>query len=269
MKNKDRETVEQEGSEGSGKSFRAYIISTVVLILAVLLCAVVTIQTLVQGYVSIFGYSAFRVVTGSMEPTISVGAVLLAESADIEEIEVGDIICFRSREADHCGSIVTHRVVSIKRDTAGKILLESRGDANYTSDRYDVEEGNLIGKVIWYTGKEGFFNKVLSFMSGKIGFLAVIVIPVLVIAGLILHGVGRNIRGELDGTLDMLSKEKRKKPSDDELLPGYKYLTRRDYNEIYETLKSEIRKELIGHVEVRERKTEYSENCSQNSDGER
>ena len=253
--------------ENSGRSFKAYVISTVVLVLAVALCAVVTIQTLVQGYVSIFGFSAFRVVTGSMEPTIKVGAVLLAKSTDIEEIKVDDIICFRSRESDHFGSIVTHRVVAVKRDEAGRILLESRGDANYTSDRYDVEEGNLIGKVIWYTGREGFFNKVLSFMSGKIGFLAVIVIPVLVIAGLILHGVGRNIRGELDGTLDMLSKEKRRKPLENELLPGYKYLTRKDYEEIYETLKRELRKELIGHVEVRERKTEYSEERSQDSRG--
>ena len=265
MKKKDLDKTERSDDENSGRSFKAYIISTVVLVFAVVLCAVVTIQTLVQGYVSIFGFSAFRVVTGSMEPTIKVGAVLLSKKTDIEEIEVGDIICFRSRESDHYGSIVTHRVVSIKRDAAGKILLESRGDANYTSDRYDVEEGNLIGKVIWYTGREGFFNKVLSFMSGKIGFLAVIVIPVLVIAGLILHGVGRNIRGELDGTLEMLSKEKRKKPPQDELLPGYKYLTRKDYNEIYETLKRELRKELTSHVEVRERKTEYREERSQDS----
>ncbi len=264
MKDKYQETAEQT-EDGSRGHFKAFVVSTVVLVLAVVLCAVVTIQTLVQGYVSIFGFSAFRVVTGSMEPTIKVGAVLLSKSTDIEEIKVDDIICFRSREFDHYGSIVTHRVVSIKRGASGNVLLESRGDANFTSDRYDVEEGNLIGKVIWYSGGEGFFNKVLSFMSGKIGFLAVIVIPVLVIAGLILHGVGRNIRGELDGTLDMLSKEKRKKPSGDELLPGYKYLTKKDYEEIYETLKRELRKELTSHVEVHERKTEYREERSQDS----
>lgn len=265
-----KKTHDSEAGKGS-KSFKAYVISTVVLVLAVLLCAIVTIQTLVQGYVSIFGYSAFRVVTGSMEPTMSVGAVLLSKDVDIRDVAVGDIICFRSRESSHYGSIVTHRVVSITASEDGSPMLESRGDANYSSDPYLVEENNLIGKVIWYTGKEGFFNKVLSFMSGKIGFLAVIVIPVLVIAGLILHGVGRNIRGELDDTLDMLSRdnknsnknEKKKDPSPDDPLPGYKYLTRRDYNEIYEALRREIWKELNCNVEANERKTEYSGENSQ------
>lgn len=226
-----------------------HIISTAVLILSVLLCLYVTVNTLVTGYTSFFGFSLFRVVTGSMEPTIHVGAVLVCQATDIEDIGVGDVICFRSRESSHYGYIVTHRVVSVQKDSDGTILLESRGDANYSSDRYYVRSENLIGRVRWHTGDEGVFTKMLEFLSGKFGFLLFIAVPVLVIVGLILQEVGRNIRGEMNKALRQLSKE-RKEAALDELLPGYQTLTVRDYNEIYEMLKKEIRKELMNRAET-------------------
>lgn len=233
------------------------IISTVVLCAAVLLCLVVTIQTLAKGYTSFFGYSVFRVVTGSMEPTIPTGAVLICKSDEIENVEVDDIVCFRSRESSHYGAIVTHRVASIRFDENGNILLETHGDANYSSDPYFVQKENYIGKVTWFTGKEGVFTKVLSFISGKIGFMALIVIPILIIVAFILQGVGRNIRGELDSALERLAKKD--SPPDDELLPGYKTLTKRDYEEIYESLKRELGKELNSRVKANNRENEDPE----------
>ena len=76
------------GRNGTGRAKRPgklVVISTVILVIAVLLCLVVTIQTLSTGYTSFFGYSVFRVVTGSMEPTIPVNAVLLCKHMDIED----------------------------------------------------------------------------------------------------------------------------------------------------------------------------------------
>ena len=232
-------------------------LSTALLAATVMLCLVVTIQTLVTGYTSFFGYSVFRVVTGSMEPTIPTGAVLICKSTEIEEIGVGDIICFRSRESSHYGSIVTHRVASIQYDDSGERFLESRGDANYSSDPYFVQKDNLIGKVTWYSGKEGVFTKVLSFISGKIGFMAIIVVPILILVAFILQSVGRNIRGELDEALEKLAKADEK--SEDSLLPGYLTLTVRDYEDIYESLKSELGKELSSRAKTNQRKNENTE----------
>ena len=153
---------------------------------------------------------------------------------------------------------MTHRVISIRHDENGKLYLESRGDANYSSDPYFVQEENLVGKVTWYTGQDSFFTKILSFVSGKIGFMAIIIIPILLIVALILYNAGKNIRGELNRTLDKLS-EKKKSP-EDEILPGYTTLTRRDYEEIYQSLKRELWKELYGRVQTSEGKKEYPEN---------
>ena len=255
-----KKTQKESGREGSKKSVPMYIISSVILAAAVILCFVVTLQTLVNGYTRFFGYSVFRVVTGSMEPTISVGSVLICKSADIDDINTGDIICFRSRESSHYGYIVTHRVISVKEDSTGKKYLESRGDANNSSDPYYVEGENLLGRVIWYSGKDGVLNKMLNFLSGQFGFLAVIVLPILLVIGLILQSVKRNIKGELDKTIVQLAKiEKERSQNKDkdkedvsgtktqtgesELLPGYETITKQDYEEIYRAVKSEIQRE--------------------------
>ncbi len=247
------------GRRRASKPVVLYVLSSAVLIIAVALCLVVTVQTLVNGYTRFFGYSIFRVVTGSMEPTMSVGTVLICKNTDIRDIEPGDIICFRSRESSHYGYIVTHRVASVIDDGKGNIYLESRGDANQSSDPYYVESENLLGRVTWYSKKDGVFNKMLDFLSGKIGFFAIIVIPILIVAGLILQSVQRNIKGELNKTVAQLAKaekekekadkekEKQKNTQDDEnskVLAGFETLTKQDYEEIYNSLKSELWKEM-------------------------
>ncbi len=254
---KTESSAAKQRKPAAGKKTRKMvIISTVILAAAVLLCLVIAIQTLVKGYTTFFGYSVFRVVTGSMEPTIPTGAVLICKHTDINEVKVNDIICFKSREFSHYGSIVTHRVASIQYDAQGALYLESRGDANYSSDPYFVQEENFIGKVTWFTGQNSFFTRLLSFVSGKIGFMALVVIPILIIVALILHGAGKTIKGELDSTLNSLAKKEN--APEDELLPGYKTLTRRDYEEIYQSLKRELWKELSGRVKSAEEKTEYT-----------
>ena len=73
-------------------------VASLMLVIAVVLCITVIAQVLSTGYVTIFGRSLFRVVTGSMEPTISTGALLVSKEAEIDEIELNDIICFSSKE---------------------------------------------------------------------------------------------------------------------------------------------------------------------------
>ena len=117
---------------------------TVLLVLAVTLCLYSTIQVLSKGYANIGGFMMFRVVTGSMEPTIPVGALLLTKETDIENIEVDDIVCFRTQVPEIWGKIVTHRVVGISKTESGRILLETKGDANIVEDGYYVDESNLF-----------------------------------------------------------------------------------------------------------------------------
>ncbi|MDO4651148.1 MAG: S26 family signal peptidase [Eubacteriales bacterium] len=89
------------------------LLVTVLLVLAVALCLYTAVQVLSNGYVNLGGFMMFRVVTGSMEPTIPVGALLVTQQVDIESIRMDDIICFRTQVSEIWGKIVTHRVVGI------------------------------------------------------------------------------------------------------------------------------------------------------------
>ncbi|MBO5068750.1 MAG: signal peptidase I [Roseburia sp.] len=239
---------------------KAYIISSVILAIAASICLIFAVQVVTRGYVNIGGYSLFRVVTGSMEPTIPTGAILICKDTEIDQINTGDIVCYRTKVAEIYGSIVTHRVADIKQDENGAIQLETRGDANMSSDPYYVDAANLIGRVTWYSGKESVLNNMLSFLSGKIGFFVCIVFPVLLVSGLILQNAVKNLQKELmlaryeleRGVAEEISEEIK----DSELLPGYTTLTYADYEAIYETLRKELMEELNGRNQEPDREQE-------------
>ena len=131
-----------------------------------------------------------------MEPAIPVGALILNKETDIEKINVGDIICFRSLESYMNGNIVTHRVVDIKT-IDGKIALTTRGDSNNSEDSYYVMENNFIGKVIAITGEDSFLLNAYSVLTSGIGFFTLIIIPVVILASIILHENLKKIQKEM------------------------------------------------------------------------
>ena len=120
------ELEEQEDSRQLRMQRRISAVVTVLLVLAVVLCLYVAIQVLSNGYVDFGGYMMFRVVTGSMEPTIPTGALLVSQRTDITSIRVNDIVCFKTQEAQIWGSIITHRVVEVLEGADGSVLLRTQ-----------------------------------------------------------------------------------------------------------------------------------------------
>lgn len=216
---------------------------TLMLVLAVLLCLFVTAQVVTKGYASFGGYTMFRVVTGSMEPTIATGSLLMAHSQDIGQIRVGDIICFQTQETQIAGKIVTHRVVEALQTAEGTVLLRTQGDANLVADSYFVEQTNLIGKVIWYTGKDSNLAGIFSFFTNGVGFLGCIVLPCLVLAGLLLKESMSNIRKQIKELQELENKSEEPRIED---LCG---MTQEEYKQLYERLSAELMEELIAGAE--------------------
>jgi len=58
-----------------------------------------------------FGWRVDAVLSGSMEPTLKVGSVEITKPFDPNNIQVGDIITFRSPRNPQL--VVSHRVVAI------------------------------------------------------------------------------------------------------------------------------------------------------------
>lgn len=234
---------------------RISMLVTVLLVLSVLLCLYVVIQVLSQGYVNIGGFVLFRVVTGSMEPTIPVGALLVTQQVDIETLAVGDIICFRTQEAEIWGKIVTHRVVDILQNADGSLLLETKGDANLVADGFFVNSGNLVGKVIWHTGEHNVMATIFSFFTNKIGFLACIVFPCLLLASFILRDCVKNIRSELSDMMDELAQAPEEasggaEPANMQALAGEDDVTEEEQEQMRARIRAELLEELKNGAKI-------------------
>lgn len=233
----NKSSVLNEDTSTGRKRWPAILI-TALLAVAVVICIFVMGQVLSKGYVSLGGCSLFRVVTGSMEPAIPVGSVLIARETPIDQIKPGDIVTYRSREPGMSGVIITHRVLSIYEGNGGKLYLETKGDANAYADSDYVEQDYLIGRVIFYTGENNVFARILNFITGEIGFLACIVLPCIVIGMLVMRDCIKGIRTELDTInqeLDTIKQENAKKADPEQ---------KEDYDALCERLRNELIKEL-------------------------
>ncbi|MGN0507812.1 MAG: signal peptidase I [Ruminococcus sp.] len=98
---------------------------------------------------SVFGYSIFRVSSGSMEPELMVGDIILdKEVENPEDLKVGDVITFRS---DDLGDmLVTHKIIKAPYEENGELKLQTKGIANDVADKpisADDVKGIMICKV--------------------------------------------------------------------------------------------------------------------------
>ena len=116
------------------------------------------------------GIEPFVVQTGSMQPSIAIGSLsFVNKHVDYNDIKVNDIIAFTVPT----GSKATHRVVNI---TEGG--LETKGDANETSDGISVTSENYIGKNIFTIPQVGYLVSLIQTTRGKI-MLGTIIIVIL------------------------------------------------------------------------------------------
>ncbi|MEG1004186.1 MAG: signal peptidase I [Bacilli bacterium] len=109
----------------------------------------------------IFGYSIFNVLTGSMEPEIKEGSLIITKEVPINDINVNDVITIRTNTN---GSLVTHRVVVCSKDKDG-IYFKTKGDANDVTDSFEVREKMIEGKVVFNIPYLGSF---ISFVKENI-----------------------------------------------------------------------------------------------------
>jgi len=126
-----------------------------------------------------FGYSFFRVMTGSMEPTISTDSLIVVKRVKAEKLREGDVITFYSRDPALMGEPNTHRIIRFEEE-GGKKLIYTKGDANNVEDRYPSEESDVIGKVVFSSSKVGKFVRLVS---NPLIFIPLIVIPLVFMLG--------------------------------------------------------------------------------------
>jgi signal peptidase I len=122
---------------------------------------------------TVFGYHSFAVMSGSMEPTIHTGDLVVDKRISPLQARVGDIVTFPD-PADHT-RLITHRVRAIEV-RADRVYFHTKGDANNTVQRWSVPANGTIGRVVVRLYRLGY---VLWFLSRPFGRILLIVIPVL------------------------------------------------------------------------------------------
>ncbi|MCD4821904.1 MAG: signal peptidase I [Methanococcoides sp.] len=116
-----------------------------------------------------FGWSLDAVRSGSMEPEISTGDLVVTKPVSTDEIKVGDIITFSSPSNKR---ITTHRVMAVEKTSP--LQFQTKGDANEDADPYMVPAKNVVGKVCL---KIPYFGYVSQFIKTPIGFVLTFCIP--------------------------------------------------------------------------------------------
>jgi len=131
--------------------------------------AVVALLALAFGPTMI-GFESMVVTTGSMGSAAPPGSVVLTRMVDARAVGVGDIVSYRRQGRQ---VPVTHRVSSVQRE-GGKVVLQTKGDANPTPDIEPVVIQGPIARVEHVVPYAGY---VVKFARTPLGGLAFFVLP--------------------------------------------------------------------------------------------
>lgn len=159
-----------------GKKILKVILNVIIWIIIILAATVtlITLTTREKGVSNILGYIPLNIQTGSMEPTIKSGDLIITKKYDGESVlKEGDVISFFARE-EETTIIKTHRIKSVI-DTNGMTSYITKGDANTADDEQQVAPGDIIS--YWDGARIPVLGNVLSFLKTKVGFFVCIIIP--------------------------------------------------------------------------------------------
>lgn len=143
---------------------------------------------LTSSKIPILGIRSFTVLTGSMEPHIPVGSMILVK--DNWPYQVGDVITF----ANQGGLTVTHRVVD-KLSQEGTIFYQLKGDANSAPDVEYIPEGAVVGKQLLtlpYIGRAAAFVRTFE------GLFAFVILPSLLFIAIELWNIKKEFVKETE-----------------------------------------------------------------------
>ncbi len=93
--------------------------------------------------IGVFPIKPLSIASGSMEPEIYIGDLVVIKKCNANDVNVGDIIEYQME-----GFTVVHRIIE-KSQRDGEFYFITKGDNNEQQDSKEVSEEQLIGKVIF------------------------------------------------------------------------------------------------------------------------
>lgn len=127
------------------------------------------------GLPNAFHAKSLTVMSGSMQPTIDVGDVIVARQISPLDARIGDIVTFRD-PLEH-DRLITHRVreIHVLKDL---VLFVTKGDANTNTEHWVVPKSGTIGRVAFHVPRLGYF---MVWVHSTFGLLLLIVLPTILL----------------------------------------------------------------------------------------
>ena len=120
---------------------------------------------------SFFGYPVLTVLSGSMQPTLEVGSVVIDEKISPVEARTGDIVSFP--DPNRRDRSLTHRLQKFRVEN-GRAFMVTKGDANDAPERWSVPIGDEIGRVAYHVPKVGYARAFISTRGARLGVLGIV-----------------------------------------------------------------------------------------------
>jgi signal peptidase len=136
------------------------------------------------------GMRSFTVMSGSMEPAVHTGDIVVDTQIGPLAARPGDIVTFRDPNGQ--SRLITHRVRRIQVE--GRFAnIVTKGDANDTTEHWSVPVNGKIGRVAYRLPALGY---ALAFTRDPRAKLLLIVVPALIVGLLELARIWRPRREE-------------------------------------------------------------------------
>jgi signal peptidase I len=137
----------------------------------------------------LFGCRSMVIMSGSMEPAIRTGSVVVVRRIPAAEIAVGDVVSFLNPEAP--GRTLTHRVQAVTGE-GGRIEVETRGDANTGTESWSIDATGTVGRVAFHLPLLGYL---LAPLQGTLPRLVLVVSPALLLGVSLVGEIWRSPAG--------------------------------------------------------------------------
>lgn len=124
---------------------------TVAIVLGVAILATVVLPRLLDA-------EPYTVMSGSMEPTLPTGSVVVSQSISADEVRFDDVITFQMESGRP--QTVTHRVVAVDI-IEGETRFRTQGDANNATDPEPIRPEQVRGKVIYHVPYVGYLGRMI------------------------------------------------------------------------------------------------------------
>jgi signal peptidase len=139
------------------------VVIVIALLSPILICLVAPF--FVGGFFSV-------IMSGSMEPAIPVGSIVVVKKVNPEDVKVGDVIAFETGE-----SRTMHRVID-KVVEDGSFHFKTQGDANEDPDPWIVKPEDVSGALLLTIPYYGYL---LHFAGTPLGLVLFILVPAIIL----------------------------------------------------------------------------------------